>query len=1389
MSIPSPVARFTAPPPEIFSERTPPYSPEAELAVLGGMMMDADALSKAIEVVDDTMFHREGNRRIFRAMVRIFERGDVIDFVTLPEELRTAGDLDSAGGLSFLSTLVDAVPTAANIEYHAKIVREKALLRRLIEAATGIIQDTYAGQSDVEDLLDDAEQRIFQIAQTHDRKGFVWIKEILWPTFEKIEQLQNNSSSVTGVATGFGDLDEITAGFQPGDLIIVAARPSMGKCLAHDAEILLEDGSVTTIEEIYRARSARLLTLDERWKFAITEPSAFVDDGEKPVFRVTTRLGRTVETTLTHPFLTIDGWKPLSEVAVGDHVAVPRRLEVFGGDEMRDCEVELLAYLIGDGNLTGANPRFTNADARLREEFTTAVAEFGGVVATEDARETRTTTLRVRRDPAYARAQRNGFAARFGARVAAERGAGCRVAAATVVTASAVSTWAHGTSAPSTALLEPVADALGMAPADLAPDGVDALIRAERNALTTWLEDLGLMGKNAAGKFVPAPVFTLVRPQVALFLNRLFATDGWATVLASGQAQLGYATVSERLARQLQHLLLRFGVIAQLRRREVKYRDGRRTAWQLDVTDAESIRTFAREIGIFGKEEALGRAVAAVGAKRYQTNRDLIPRGVWARIEAAGGEESWASLARRAGIEGWTNVHAGRRSLSRRRLRAFADALDNAELRALADSDVYWDEVVSIEPLGMRQVYDLTIPDTHNFVANDVCVHNTAFTLNIAQHAAISAKAPVAFFSLEMSKESLVQRVLCAEARVDASRLRRGRLMDDEYARLATAAGYLNTAPIYIDDTAGISVLEMRAKARRLKSDRPDLAMIIVDYLQLMVGKGKTENRQQEVSEISRGLKALAKELNVPVVALSQLSRAVESRPDKRPMMSDLRECVPGDTLVVLSDGSRVPIRELVGTTPRVVAVSEKGELVHAQSDLVWSVGRKPVLRVRLASGRTSRCTAQHRVLGGAGWVHAGELAPGDRVALARRLPEPLEPETWSEARLALLGHLVGDGSYLSGQPLRYTTASEENSRLVTESAESEFGVVVNRHAGRGNWHQLVISGNGNRWHPAGVNLWLRELGIFGQRSHQKRLPAGVFRLRDEQIAVLLRHLWATDGSIYARPAEMRGSSSVYFSTCSPGLAGDVAALLLRLGIIARIREVPHATARPVYTVAVSGATDQRRFLDLVGGFGPRAEPAARLAEHLANVEPNTNVDTLPHEVFGRVKAAMAEQGISQRAMAAARGTSYGGTAHFDFAPSRAVVAEYAELLDDDALRTQAANDLFWDRVVEVVPDGEEEVFDLTVPGPACWLADGIVSHNSGAIEQDADVIMFLYRPEYYFGPTDKEGNSLEGLAELIIGKQRNGATGKINLMFRKEFTRFESFSPRDGGSSFSPGE
>jgi replicative DNA helicase len=160
------------------------------------------------------------------------------------------------------------------------------------------------------------------------------------------------------------------------------------------------------------------------------------------------------------------------------------------------------------------------------------------------------------------------------------------------------------------------------------------------------------------------------------------------------------------------------------------------------------------------------------------------------------------------------------------------------------------------------------------------------------------------------------------------------------------------------------------------------------------------------------------------------------------------------------------------------------------------------------------------------------------------------------------------------------------------------------------------------------------------------------------------------------------------------------------------------------------------------------------------------------------VKAAMAERGFSQRALATARGTSYGGAAHFRFAPTRAVMSSYAPILDDDVLRRAAGSDLFWDRVVEVAPAGEDEVFDLTVPGPACWLANGIVSHNSGAIEQDADVIMFIYREEVYVEDSDKQG-----VAEIIVAKQRNGPIGNVELTFLREYTRFENreMVPDDG--------
>jgi len=656
-------------------------------------------------------------------------------------------------------------------------------------------------------------------------------------------------------------------------------------------------------------------------------------------------------------------------------------------------------------------------------------------------------------------------------------------------------------------------------------------------------------------------------------------------------------------------------------------------------------------------------------------------------------------------------------------------------------------------------------------IAGRPSMGKTTLAVNMAEYAAVhpGTRASVALFSMEMPSEQVITRMLASVGGVPLSSLRSGRISDDDWVRITGATSQLSEAKIFIDETPALNPTELRARARRVKREH-GLHLIVVDYLQLMQVPGTQENRATEIAEISRGLKALAKELQVPVIALSQLNRAVEQREHKRPVMSDLRECVTGDTLVCLTDGRRVPIAELVGTEPEVWAVDGEQRLTRARSDKVWKVGRRPVYKVQLASGRSIRATAEHRVYAGSGWITVRELREGDRLALSRRLPEPAEPRSWPDHWLVLLGHLVGDGSYPVHQPLRYTTGSEENSAAV-RGAAAMFGCRVTRYEGVGNWHQLVISGNGNRWSPHGVGKWLKDLGIFGQRSHQKHLPKEVFSLPNSQIALLLRHLWATDGTISARKPGQRGSHGVHFSTCSRRLADDVAALLLRLGIVARIHSVKSGYARPVHMVWVSGAESQRAFLHQVGAFGPRRAPADRLNEALRDVRANPNVDTLPEEAFAAVRATMQARGISPREMARLRGTRYAGSAHFAFSPTRKQLASYADALHSSDLVQWATSDLFWDRVVSITEDGEAEVFDLTVPGHANWLADGIISHNSGSLEQDADIILLIYRDEVYDKNTTKKG-----IAEIDLVKHRNGEIGNFLLTFQGQYTRFANY-------------
>jgi len=255
---------------DVFGGRQPPYNVEAEQAVLAAMLLDAEAALSGAALLDDAMFYREGHRRLFRAMRAIVERGGVVDPVTLKEEVERRGEIEAVGGIEYLSYLLDVVPTAANLDYHAKIVRDKAMLRRLIEAATGIVQEAYEGKRLADEVLDSAEQRIFDVSETRKTEGFVRLKELLWPTMERIESLHAGGQSITGVASGFKDLDDKTAGFQPADLVIVAARPAMGKtafCLNVAQHAAIEKSVPVAIFSLEMSKAQlvqRLLTAEGR---------------------------------------------------------------------------------------------------------------------------------------------------------------------------------------------------------------------------------------------------------------------------------------------------------------------------------------------------------------------------------------------------------------------------------------------------------------------------------------------------------------------------------------------------------------------------------------------------------------------------------------------------------------------------------------------------------------------------------------------------------------------------------------------------------------------------------------------------------------------------------------------------------------------------------------------------------------------------------------------------------------------------------------------------------------------------------------------------------------------------------------------------------------------
>jgi len=443
-----------------------------------------------------------------------------------------------------------------------------------------------------------------------------------------------------------------------------------GKCVKFDTKITdTLTGEILTIEEMYKQKRANLLTLQPDYKLKGTHPSNYIDDGINPCYKVATALGREIEVTFSHPFLTIEGWKKLSELKVGDYIGIPRILPIFGKEEMPEYQVRLIAHLISEGSTHDWNRTvgFTNSDSVLVNDFVLAAKKFENIkVVKVDSNGTRT--------PTYRPVQ---IIRRY---------------------------WINQPG-------------------------------QSQNSIMGFAKSLGLVGQKSKTKTVPPIIFQLTKPLLSLFLRTIYSGDGGVDY--SNTPTISYYSSSKKLISQIQHLLLRFGIIARIRYKPVKYKGKLYPNWVLEITNRESLLKFSKEIGFIGeKAKELQQFASYISDRPTNPNCDVIPIEVWNLVkhEKEMNNKSWVEVGKILNYKKPKKFsNTVRFRPSRNKLKICGEVFDSREILNIANSDIYWDRIAEIKYTGDYQVYDLVVPGTHNFVANDFIVHNTTIARLLAK--------------------------------------------------------------------------------------------------------------------------------------------------------------------------------------------------------------------------------------------------------------------------------------------------------------------------------------------------------------------------------------------------------------------------------------------------------------------------------------------------------------------------------------------------------------------------------------------------------------------------------------------------------------------------------
>ena len=705
------------------SDRTPPQDIAAEQSVLGAMMLSKDAIADVVEALREADFYRPAHATIYDAIITIYGRGDPVDAVTVSAELTRVGEIGRIGGASYLHTLVSLVPTAANAGYYAAIVKERSILRRLVEAGTRIVQMGYAGEGHVDDVVDRAQAEVYEVTERRAAEDYLPLRDLMDGALTEIEAIANRGGQMVGVPTGFADLDALTNGLHPGQLIILAARPALGKALALDTPIATPSGWITmgdirpgddVLDE--HGRPTRVVAISETWH-------------DRPCYRLTFSDGSSLVADEQHEWLTQTRASRKSAQAAAVGYNRTRNQRTF-------AQVRTTAEIARTLRCPTQDARFNHSIVNTRPldlpDADLPIAPYVLGVWLGDG----------------------------------------------------TSAAAHFTSAD--------------------PE-IAMFIEAEGL-------DVPYLGNLRYNKHIPRPYLRASEEQRRALLAGLLDTDG--TITSSGNVQL--TTTARRLADEAYELIVSLGYRCSISTKRVRGRtEASSTAYNLNFTTLDEVFRLPRKV-LLHKERMAGKSSARIG-NRF---------------------------------------------------------------------------VTSVEPVPSVPVRCIQVASpSHLFLAGEgmIPTHNSTLALDVCRSASIKHGLTSVIFSLEMGRNEILMRLLSAEAQIALHHMRSGNMSDNDWQKLAGKMGAVSEAPLFIDDSPNLTMMEIRAKCRRLKQ-RHDLRLVVVDYMQLMTSGKKVESRQQEVSEFSRSLKLLAKELDVPVIAVSQLNRGPEQRTDKRPMLSDLRE-------------------------------------------------------------------------------------------------------------------------------------------------------------------------------------------------------------------------------------------------------------------------------------------------------------------------------------------------------------------------------------------------------------------------------------------------------------------------------------------------------------------